>query len=532
MQGALSLRKETKKRFKMKRVLSLFLLICFCLPLSLVSCTGKGDKISVYIGAGVASFDPIKNMSKVAQTYISALFSGLYEYMTGEDGIPTLALGDADGMPSVKELENGKTELTFRLKEGLRWSNGESITPQDYVYSWNRAAGLSLYNGTGDYFAVIDGYEDFLDYEDDAELNMSYDNKARTFSVVITEDPSLFLSYVTQTVFFPISRIAERDSKNWSKNVEEFASNGAFTLKEIKNDRVVVVKNENFRDAKKVSLKEITFLFDEEEAIKQQSKGKLAFCSGKAVGSKETAKTTAVGVQYLSFNVNDHAFALFSEDDKQKIRAALGIYISEAYQTSGLIPCLEDRDNLPSTEYADRLLEEVAQSSGRYTYQSGFVYEFPFLKAISAGRDGEKQILDRISSVLAEKGIHLSVTNVSWEDFVRVQKSGEWSLFLNAWVYDTASPAELLYLFLADSPYNDALVGSKEKPQFWRDRYDSVLLAADDNSGYKAAYNVLKGMGAVLPVADLTTSYAVADWMVGVSVMQDGIVRFDRAYTK
>lgn len=361
---------------------------------------------------------------------------------------------------------------------------------------------------------------------------MSYDNKSRTFTVVITEEPTRFLSYTTLTVFFPISRIAERDSKDWSKNVEEFASNGAFTLKEIKNDRVVVTKNENFRDVQKVSLQEITFLFNADEARKQQRRGKLAFLSDYALYGGSDMRSTAVGVEYLAFNVNDPAFALFDEDEKQKIRTALGIYISEAYKTDGLIPCLEEGNVSPLTAYADSLLEEVALSSGRYTYQNGSVYEFPFLKALCAGREGEKQILERVSTVFAGKGIHLSVINTTWEDFAEMKKNGEWSLLINAWVYDTASPAELLYLFLADSLYNDALAGNKEKPQFWRERYDSLLLSAENTADYKTAYAALKNTGAILPIAYMTRSYAVADWMVGVTVMQDGIVRFDRAYTK
>ncbi len=432
-------------------------------------------------------------------------------------------------MPSVDELEDGKSRLTFSLKEGLRWSNGEPITPQDYVYSWNRAAEYSLYNDTKQYFSAIDGYEGYLEYEDDAELNMSYDNKTRRFSVVIVGDVSRFLSYTTQTVFFPISRIAERDSKDWAKTPEDFASNGPFTLKEIKKDRAIFKKNENFRDADNVSVKEITLLYDKAEARKQQKKGKLAFCAADALTGEDKTASANIGVQYLAFNVNDSALALFDEDEKQKIRTALGIYILDEYQTDGLIPCLEDGREQTLSDYADSLLEQVAVSSERYTYQDGAVYEFPFLKALCAGREGERAALERISAILSRKGIHVSIVNASWEDFIEIRQSGEWSLLMNAWTYDTASPAELLYIFLTDSPYNDALAGSKEKPQFWRDEYDSLLSGADDIAEYKAAYEALKATGAVIPLTYITKKYATSDKMQGITVLPDGVVRL--AYT-
>ena len=519
----------------MKRILSVFLLFCICLPFLFASCAGKGEAISVYIGEGLLSFDPVKDNSKVAQSYISNLFSGLYEYREDKDGISCLVPADADGMPSVEELGDGKSKLTFVLREGLLWSNGEPITPQDYVYSWNRAAEYSLYNDTKQYFSAIDGYESYLEYENDASLNMSYDNKTRRFSVVIEGDVARFLSYTTQTVFFPISRIAERDSKDWSKNVEDFASNGPFTLKEIKKDRVIFKKNENFRDAANVSVKEITFLYDREEAKKQQKKGKLAFCAADALTGGDSTVSANIGIQYLAFNISDSALALFDEDEKQKIRTALGIYILVEHQTSGLIPCFEDdsqtknRDKQALIEHADSLLEQVALSSGRYTYQNGAVYEFPFLKALCAGRDGERAALERISTILSRKGIHVSIVNASWEDFIEIRQSEEWSFLMNAWIYDTASPTELLYRCLADSPYNDALAGSKEKPQFWRDEYDSLLSGADDIAEYKTVYEALKATGAVIPLTYITKKYAISEKTQGITVLPDGVVRL--AYT-
>ena len=53
-----------------------------------------------------------------------------------ENGItptqPTPAVAE-----SVEISEDGKT-YTFKIRDHARWSNGEALTAQDFVYSWQR----------------------------------------------------------------------------------------------------------------------------------------------------------------------------------------------------------------------------------------------------------------------------------------------------------------------------------------------------------------------------------------------------------
>ncbi len=504
----------------------------------LTACNGnEGSRITAYIGDGVSVLDPIRCTEKEGQTYIANLFSGLYSYSVGEDGHAELVCEDAESLPYVYELGDGRVRLKFKLKDGLTWSNGEDLTPEDYVYSWNRAAEYSLYNDKGYIFSLVDGYDTYVSYEENASLNMTFNNEERTFSVVLTGNTDAFLQYTTETYMFPVSRIAVRDSKNWNNDPEDFASNGRFTLKELSKTRIVMVKNERYRDAEHTTLEEIEFTFDTEKAEKMVVRENIAaaLVSIDSAAISHTNKSVRVGVTYMAFNVSDTSLALFSEEEKVKIRRAISIYVSNAgifddeYGVPELVPSLKTNSDLDmSEEYADSLMKEVAESSGRFTYQDGEVYEFPFMHAICAGRSGELKKWDRIADALSKQGINVLVKNCSWEDFLKARINGEYSMLINTWVNTSLCEAEFLRLFTSDSQYNDALLGSVNTA--WKEEYDVYIYHTIGEpyvhtGDYEKALGALIGSAALVPLENVCTEWLITRDDVA-SVYCDGLLRF------
>lgn len=523
----------------MKKTVSALLLAIIMITALYGCADNNSDTLFVYAGEGVASLDPLRCDSKAGQTYIANLYSGLYSYSYGEDGLPVLTCEDAQDLPTVRETENGMYELTFKLKEGLTWSNGEPLTPEDYVYSWNRAAKYFAYSDKSYLFSLIDGYESFVEYDEDASLNMSYDNSARTFTVTLTEDSEQFLSYTTETALFPVSRVAVRDSDEWATLPEDFASNGRYKLEELSKRSLVIVKNPNFRDADSALAEKIEFLFDIDEAEKLYENGKLTFAKLIEDTSLMLHKTaeTACASGYIAFNANDSALGLYTEEEKAKIRKAVGIYIasSDAFgekdkKEPSLVPMLK-RESLAhkmTESDADALLSEVALSSGRFTYQDGKVYEFPILTAISAGRDTERKNWSAVADCLAEQGINLQVTNCTWEEFLLASMDGDYSMMFNVWSYNNLSAGEMLSLFRSDSAYNNTLAGTVEGGIDWSVYDGSVLVKISDiekaNESYMKAHSLLEESALVLPVLNVRVDFYSCD-ALKYTLSLDGLVR-------
>ena len=76
-------------------------------------------------GANVGTMDPSKTTAAIDFNYLQAIGEGLYRM--DESGKPQLA-----GATSVDKSDDGLT-LTYHLRD-MKWSNGEPVTANDYVY--------------------------------------------------------------------------------------------------------------------------------------------------------------------------------------------------------------------------------------------------------------------------------------------------------------------------------------------------------------------------------------------------------------
>ncbi|MFB6270229.1 MAG: ABC transporter substrate-binding protein [Halobacterium sp.] len=83
---------------------------------------------------GTAStLDPIKANDTASGMHVTNIFDALMNYPDGEPTAePLLATG--------YETANGGRDITFTLKEGATYNNGDEVTAQDVVYSFERLA--------------------------------------------------------------------------------------------------------------------------------------------------------------------------------------------------------------------------------------------------------------------------------------------------------------------------------------------------------------------------------------------------------
>jgi ABC-type oligopeptide transport system substrate-binding subunit len=111
--------------------------------------------LSFPIAKDVADLDPALISTPADVDMLRNVFSGLYKFDDQLREVPDLAVG----MPDVSP--DGLT-YTFHLRHDARFSNGDPITADDFIYSWSRAAAkqgddAGLFSAVAGYQAVADG---------------------------------------------------------------------------------------------------------------------------------------------------------------------------------------------------------------------------------------------------------------------------------------------------------------------------------------------------------------------------------------
>ena len=91
----------------------------------------EGNVLRYVMNSEPETLDPNMNNYASTSNVLLNLFTGLYQYSADGTGVePACA-------ESYTVSEDGLT-YTFKLREGLKWSDGSPLTAADFEYSWKR----------------------------------------------------------------------------------------------------------------------------------------------------------------------------------------------------------------------------------------------------------------------------------------------------------------------------------------------------------------------------------------------------------
>ena len=157
--------------------------------------------------------------------------------------------------------------VTFHINPEARWSNGDRLTAQDYVWSWQRALSPAMGNQYGYMLYPVKNAEAFAtgkleDFSqvgvkalDDLTLQVSL-NAPTPYFIQLMDHYSTFA--VHRATIEKFGKASDRFTP-WTR-VENMVSNGAFRLTEWKlNRRITIAKSDTYWDRDKVKLNGVVF---------------------------------------------------------------------------------------------------------------------------------------------------------------------------------------------------------------------------------------------------------------------------------
>ena len=121
--------------------------------------------IAVSLSSEPDTLDPALNSAVDGATLIIHLFSGLAKWETDADGNFTIVADGAEELVEGVANDDGTVTYTYTLRDGLKWSDGQDVTAENFEYAWKRAASVDLAADYGYMFEVIDGYGEELNVQ-------------------------------------------------------------------------------------------------------------------------------------------------------------------------------------------------------------------------------------------------------------------------------------------------------------------------------------------------------------------------------
>ncbi|HPF27885.1 MAG TPA: peptide ABC transporter substrate-binding protein [Steroidobacteraceae bacterium] len=192
------------------------------------------------------TIDPHKFAYPGESTIVSDLFVGLAALDAEAKAVPGCA-------ESWRISADGKS-WTFKLRPGLKWSDGTAMQAADFTWSMRRALDpATAFPFAGRMFAIKNARAVATGAQPVAELGVSAPD-ARTV-VIELEHPTPYLAEVLATFGLPAPRArVEKYGSDWIRP-ENFASNGPFIVERWSpNSSMRLKKNPHFFDAANVKL--------------------------------------------------------------------------------------------------------------------------------------------------------------------------------------------------------------------------------------------------------------------------------------
>ncbi len=177
----------------------------------------SGGKVTVGITQEPDSLDPHLAAAAGTKEIIYNIFEGLVKLTPQGDFEPCLA--------EKFELNEAADSLVFNLRQGVKFHNGQALTPADVAYSIKRVSGL------------LDGEDKPLiaEFADVAEVET--DEEAQTVTLKLKKPNPDFIRYMTLPII-------PADSEDQAQNP---VGTGPFTFKEyLPQDRLVLDRNDSY----------------------------------------------------------------------------------------------------------------------------------------------------------------------------------------------------------------------------------------------------------------------------------------------
>ncbi|WP_242314688.1 peptide ABC transporter substrate-binding protein [Bacillus cereus group sp. BfR-BA-01355] len=538
----------------MKRKKSHLMVMALVTSLFLAACNNKTNKsdteakkqvLNVTVSEEIPSLDTAKTMDGTSAHVMQNIFEGLYVLNDQDQPTPAIA-------KSFKRSEDGK-KYTFDLRKDAKWSNGDNVTANDFMFAWKRAINPE----------TASQYASMLFYVKNAkEINkgaMSLDELGVTvindykLEVELEQPIPYFLQLLALPIYLPQHEsFLKEQGNNYALEPSNLIYNGPFVLEKWKHEQEFQLKkNATYWDQKKVKLDEINFhiVKDTMTAVNLYEAGDLdrvpinSQVVDKYKGNKELHMSSDSGIAMLRFNEKNTALA------NKKVRQSISLALNKvdfvahfinngAKPASGLVPVghvneetgkdfrKENGDlSLYDLQKAKKIWEEAKKELG--------VGEVN-LEFLTFEQDNAKRMAEYIKGDL-EKYLHGLTIQIKQQPFkqkLQLEQTGDYDITMANWGPDYKDPISYLELFTTGNPNN--------KMNYSNVRYDELIKKAKTDfvldrekrwEALREAEQVLLEDAAVAPLYHIGSAYVQKEYVKGIEKHQfGGVYTYKNAY--
>lgn len=468
------------------------------LAVVLVACGGQQRRQRTTVNAmqtsNLQSMDPARASDLVSAQTMMDVYSGLYRY-SNKQLQPDMAA-------RMATISSDQKTYTFHLRKDARWSDGNRVTAQDFVYAWRRAVTPATKSPYAYAFNdIVNAQEVSSGKVAPQQLGVTAVNRI-TLRVQLTKAVPYFESMLTMAVFDPVERSqVAKFGDQFGANTGTLTFNGPYRLTKWTGKgetRWVETKNPTYWNAKTVRIKRLTYsvVKSSQRALKLFKRGDLddVTVSGAAAKTARKLKGYHTAKQNISYYMELNQSRVPALQN-QSVRRAISMAVNRqaivtrvlgngSQPLSTIVPAGMFYNEHSGNDFATAAADGVAQYSkydlqkARQLFKAGMAAAGQTNLTLTVMGDNTDSAratlayLQRALTALSQDGatVTVKVDPLSLDDRLDRLRAGDFDVAVSAWSADYPDPVTFLSLFTTGNSNNYAGWSNAE--------YDSLVNAA------------------------------------------------------
>jgi oligopeptide transport system substrate-binding protein len=488
---------------------SIFIMLTLFLSMVLVACSGGGksdtnDKkekaesdssgkqvFNMIETAEIPTGDPTLATDVASFIVFGQTMEGLYVLDKDDKPIPAIA----DGEPEISE--DGKI-YTFKLRKDAKWSNGDPVTANDFVFSWRRAVDPDTASEYAYMFSgVIENATDIMNGKKNPEELSVEAVDDYTLKITLEQPVEYLTSLLAFSTYLPLNeKFVKEKGDKFGTNSDNMLANGPFVLTDWDGTGLnwKYVKNDKYWDKDSVSLDEVNVQVSKEPST-----------SVNLFETDKVDRTPALSAEYARQYKNSKYASTFEEgsswylkfnqkrDGKDTPLANKNIRkaIAMAFDKKSFTETVLANGSIPSDGYVPRGLAKNPKTGKDFREENGDLISYDLEKAKEFWEKGLKELgvkeltLDYLSDdtenakTTAEyfknqlethlKGLKLELTNVPFKVRLKKTSDQDYDIVMHGWGPDYLDPMTFLDLYVTDGTNNNTGYSNEKFDQLIND---------------------------------------------------------------
>lgn len=436
------------------------------------SSSSKPQKLAWTEAAELTTMDPSKATDRYDADQFNNVMEGLIRLSNNAKATPGMAT-------SWKESKDGKT-WTFNLRKGAKWSNGDEVTANDFVYSWRRTVNPKtaseyayLFSGVKNAAQIVAGKKAVN------TLGIKADGKYK-LTVTLERRIPYFKLLMGFYIFFPQNqKFVEKCGSKYGTAAKYVLSNGPFKMTGWTGSNLTwkLVKNNTYWDKKNVKLDQVSMSVQKTQSTSYNlyQSGKLDETNLDAQQSKQLKGTTGwtvrkfASTKYLQYNIaKDKNLA------NANLRKAISLAINKkqlattvgaANQAAVSFTAAGITDSSTGKDFSSEVKTSATQAVQGYDKAKAKEYYKKALKELGKksitiqllgdDTDDAKKVTEFIQSALESTlGMKVEVTNVPFKTRLSRVSALKFDVVATGWTADFSDPISFLDLLSKGNAYN------------------------------------------------------------------------------